>query len=37
MALRVVVLAPLLLPLGVGVQVYRALTRSPLSARRHQP
>ena len=36
MALRVVVLAPLLLPFGVGVQAYRALTRSPLSARRRQ-
>ncbi len=36
MALRVVVLAPRLLPVGAGVQAYRALTRSPLSARRRQ-
>ena len=36
LALRVVALAPLLLPLGVCVQAYRALTRSPLSARRRQ-
>jgi class 3 adenylate cyclase len=34
LAVRVVVLAPLLLPLGVGVQAYRALTRSTLSERR---
>jgi hypothetical protein len=34
MALRAVVLAPLLLPYGAGVQAYRALTRSTLSARR---
>jgi class 3 adenylate cyclase len=36
MALRVVVFAPLLLPYGVGVQAYRALARSPLSARGRQ-
>ena len=34
MALRAIVLAPLLLPLGVGVQAYRALTRSTLAVRR---
>lgn len=36
MALRVVVLAPLLIPLGAGVQGYRALTRSTLSSRRRR-
>ena len=34
LAVRVVVLAPLLIPLGAGVQAYRALTRSALSERR---
>jgi class 3 adenylate cyclase len=34
MALRAIVLAPLLIPLGAAVQAYRALTRSTLSARR---
>jgi len=34
MALRVILLAPLVIPLGVGVQAHRALTRSTLSARR---
>jgi class 3 adenylate cyclase len=34
LALRAIVLAPLLLPFGAGVQAYRALTRSSLSARR---
>jgi class 3 adenylate cyclase len=33
LALRALVLAPLLLPLGAGIQAYRALTRTPLSAR----
>jgi hypothetical protein len=33
-ALRAIVLAPLLIPLGVGVQAHRALTRSTLSERR---
>jgi len=36
MTLRVFALAPLLLPLGAGVQAYRALTRKSLSARRRQ-
>jgi class 3 adenylate cyclase len=34
MALRSIVLAPLLIPLGAGVQAYRALARRTLSARR---
>jgi class 3 adenylate cyclase len=34
MALRAILLAPLLIPLGAGVQAYRAMTRSTLSARR---
>jgi len=34
MALRAILLAPLLLPLGVAVQGYRALTRSTLAMRR---
>jgi hypothetical protein len=34
MALRSILLAPLLIPLGAGVQAYRALARSTLSARR---
>jgi class 3 adenylate cyclase len=34
MFLRAILLAPLLIPLGAGVQAYRALTRSTLSARR---
>jgi hypothetical protein len=36
LALRAVVLAPLLLPVGAGIQAYRALTRSTLSSRRGQ-
>jgi len=36
MALRAFVLAPVLLPFGAGVQAYRALTRSALSARRRR-
>lgn len=36
LGVRVVVLAPLLLLLGAGVQAYRALTRSALSTRRHR-
>lgn len=36
MALRALLLAPLLLPLGVGVQAYRALTRSARSTRRQR-
>jgi len=35
-ALRAIVLAPLLIPLGVGVQAYRVLARSTLSARRRR-
>lgn len=34
MVLRAIVLAPVLIPFGAGVQAYRALTRSTLSARR---
>jgi hypothetical protein len=36
MILLVIVLAPLLIPLGVGVQAHRALTRSTLSMRRRR-
>jgi hypothetical protein len=36
MALRVIVLAPVLIPFGAGVQAYRALTRSTLAARRRR-
>jgi hypothetical protein len=36
MALRVVLLAPLMVPFGAGIQIYRALTRSTLSERRRR-
>jgi hypothetical protein len=36
MALRVILLAPVVIPLGAGVQAYRALTRSTLSDRRRR-
>jgi class 3 adenylate cyclase len=36
MALRVILLAPLLIPFGAGVQGYRALTRSARSERRRR-
>jgi len=35
-AARAILLAPLLIPLGVGVQAHRALTRSTLAARRRR-
>jgi len=34
MAVSVIVLAPLMIPIGVGIQAYRALARSTLSTRR---